>query len=109
MLGETCSTGHFAKLALAIVGWAIPSENGEEPMAQSTLNFVQGGIKDDDGKLAEYGVDPLSDAAIPYYARWMRQDVIGIYYMLSRIKWCTNIGVVLLFVIAFFLWKIAYR
>jgi hypothetical protein len=91
--------------------WATHSA-GNEPMpqfAQRVLGFVQGGIEDDNRKLAEYGVDPLSEAAIPYYMRWIRQDIIGIYYTVSNIRRIAYIGILLLFVIAFFLFKIAYR
>ena len=81
-----------------LVGYA---QWGNEPMAQfarRVLGFAQEGIDDDTRKLAQDGVDPLSNDAIPYYVRWIRQDVIGMAY----------IGILLLFVIAFFLFKIAY-
>jgi hypothetical protein len=66
----------------------------------------QHGAADDNKKMAEYG---LGDAALPYYVRWIRQDIIGIYYMMSDIRRIAYIGIVRLFVIAFFLFKIAYR
>lgn len=65
-------------------------------------SFVNRGIEDDDRKLAAYGVDPLASEAQPYYVRWIRQDIIGIFYMLNMI-------VVLLILIAIPLWMIALR
>lgn len=65
-------------------------------------SFVNRGIEDDDRKLAAYDVDPLASVSQPYYVRWIRQDIIGIFYMLNMI-------VVLLILIAIPLWMIAFR
>ncbi|WP_343799826.1 hypothetical protein [Paenochrobactrum glaciei] len=65
-------------------------------------SFVNRGIEDDDRKLAAYGIDPLASESLPYYVRWIRQDIIGIFYMLNMI-------VVLLILIAIPLWMIALR
>jgi hypothetical protein len=65
-------------------------------------SFVNRGIEDDDRKLAAYGIDPLESESLPYYVRWIRQDIIGIFYMLNMI-------VVLLILIAIPLWMIALR
>lgn len=68
--------------------------------------FVQQGVVDDDQKFAQWGIEPLSPEAMPYYARWTRQDVIGIFYLLYRMAW---INCVLLIAIAVPLWIIALR
>ncbi len=65
-------------------------------------SFVNRGIEDDDRKLVAYSVDPLASESLPYYVRWIRQDIIGIFYMLSMI-------IVLLILIAVPLWMIALR
>lgn len=65
-------------------------------------SFVNRGIEDDDRKLAVYGIDPLASESLPFYARWIRQDIIGIFYML-------NIIIGLLILIAIPLWMIALR
>lgn len=45
-------------------------------MVIGVSSFVNGGIKDDDRKLSDYGIDKLSAEALPYYLRWIRQDII---------------------------------
>jgi hypothetical protein len=71
-------------------------------MVIGVSRFVNGGIKDDDQKLSDYGIDKLSAEALPYYVRWIRQDIIGIFYMM-------NVGLILLALIAIPLWMIALR
>ena len=70
------------------------------------VSFVNAGIEDDDRKLEQYGVDPLGPNALPYYARWVRQDVTGLTYLVNR----ASIAIVgLLIVIAIPLWMMALR
>jgi hypothetical protein len=68
--------------------------------------FIQRGIEDDDRKFTERAIDPLSAEALPYYARWTRQDVIGVFYLQARIA---RINMLLLIAIAVPLWVIAFR
>ena len=78
-------------------------------IASETLAFIDGGIKDDDKKFREFGVDPFETTAMPYYARWVRQDLIGMYYMMNKVARYARIGLFLLALIAAPLWIIALR
>ena len=87
------AAGFLLGLWVIYLGWSVAS-------------FVNAGTVEDDQKFEQYGVDPLSAEALPYYARWVRQDVVGLFYLVSR---ATMIIGVLLIVIAIPLWMIALR
>lgn len=70
------------------------------------VSFVDGGTRDDDHKFEQFGVDPLSADAMPYYARWVRQDLIGLFYLVNR---ATIIIGGLLVLIAIPLWMMVLR
>lgn len=65
-------------------------------------SFVDRGIADDDRTLSNAGIDSFSDEAVPYYSRWIRQDIILACYLLNRIT-------LLLVLIAIPLWIMALR
>lgn len=52
-------------------------------LASKAFAFVNAGIADDSQKFMEAGIDEVSTDALPYYARWLRQDVVGLYFMLA--------------------------
>ncbi len=72
----------------------------------SILSFIEQGTEEDDKKLHDSGIDPLSSATLPYYARWLRQDIVGIFYLLNR---SSKIIICLLALIAIPLWIIAFK
>jgi hypothetical protein len=78
-------------------------------LARETAIFVQGGVEDDNQKLADQGVDGASAEAVPLYLRWVRQDLIGVYFMLSRLNSYARLAVGLLILIAVPLWIIAMK
>ncbi len=78
-------------------------------MFGSVSKFVRGGIIDDQRKFESFGVDSQSAEATPYYARWVREDVIGIYRMVDEIRLYARLSVLLLAFVAFALGTIAFR
>lgn len=73
------------------------------------VGFVNQGIQDDDRKFEQSGIDGFSTNALPYYARWIRQDLVGVFFVLNRIAGLALLNAVLLAVIAVALWTIALR
>lgn len=65
------------------------------------VGFSERSQRDDDRKLADNGVNGSTPEAVPFYARWIREDLVGIFYML-------NLVVILLILIAIPLWKLAF-
>lgn len=72
-------------------------------------NFTDRGIEDDNRKFRAYGINPASAEAVPYYAQWTRQDLIGVFFLLGRIANLALLNAALLAVIAVALWNIALR
>lgn len=72
----------------------------------SVRTFTRDGIEDDSRKLAQYGVGPLSQEAAIFYAKWTREDLIGVFYLIERLTWVVG---VLLVAIAVPLWMMALR
>jgi len=76
-------------------------------------DFAAKGVQDDVEKFESYGVDPMSVEATPFYARWIREDLIATYFVVSksavRIEVALQIAVLLLVLIAIPLWIIALR
>jgi len=48
------------------------------------VSFVQRGVEDDNRKFVQAGIDPISPEATPYYVRWIREDLVGIFYLTNR-------------------------
>jgi len=72
----------------------------------SVRTFTRGGVEDDARKLAQYGVDPLSKEAAIFYAKWTREDLIGVFYLIERLTWVVGS---LLLAIAIPLWMLALK
>lgn len=66
------------------------------------VKFVERGQMEDDRKLSDNMVGASTQEAVPYYTRWIREDIVGIFYMM-------NLIVILLVLIAIPLWMIALR
>lgn len=78
-------------------------------LSWQAANFTDSGIRQDEQKFDGFGVDGFSQEAVPYYARWIRQDLIGVYFIISRISLYARLSLVLLALIAIPLWIIALR
>jgi lactate dehydrogenase-like 2-hydroxyacid dehydrogenase len=78
-------------------------------IAGKTARFVEGGIADDERKFSSFGIDALEAESLPYYARWMRQDLVGVFFLTSHIAFYSRIAVILLALIAIPLWIIALK
>lgn len=50
------------------------------------VSFTDKGAEADNATLRSAGVDPLEDAALPYYAMWTRQDLVAVIYLLNHIR-----------------------
>lgn len=70
------------------------------------VSFVDKGNAEDARILYDARVDASEEAALPYYARWTRQDLVAVVYLLNRIS---TYGGILLVLIAIPLWMIALR
>jgi|GEM_PF-7026139 hypothetical protein len=66
------------------------------------VKFVERGQLDDERKLSSSGVRGSTPEAVPHYTRWIREDLVGMFYMM-------NIIVIMLVLIAIPLWMIALR
>lgn len=64
--------------------------------------FVERGQIEDDRKLSSNMITGSTPEAVPYYTRWIREDLVGIFYMM-------NFMVIMLVLIAIPLWMIALR
>ncbi len=78
-------------------------------LASAAAHFTDQGIVQDDEKFRQSGIDGFSAAALPYYARWVRQDLVGIYFILNRVARYALLNAILLALIAVPLWVIALR
>lgn len=65
------------------------------------VSFVDKGSENDDVTLRSAAIDPFEDASLPYYARWTRQDIVAVVYLLNHIRALLIFIAVALAIIAF--------
>jgi hypothetical protein len=69
-------------------------------------SFVDRGIEDDGRKFRAFGIDAAAAESLPYYARWIREDLIAVVYLLNRVATLIILSAVL---VAIPLWMLALR